>query len=351
MSTSRYHLSMRMFFSKLSLNIKFYKINKIRLIFQDIFTCSLNVTNLNEIFRLISDNLTNETDKNFEKIKILNLQHKGKDTFILNDTSFWDITFQEFDGQHIKYITNDAFGKSSSTIKSFKVNRLRHSPPQYDVWKLLSRFVNVEEIHVGLNGSDDYYYPYENVVPSQAFVPLNGKQNNLNKMTFDFSNNIMAIQKMAFYNLENLTKLTFFNGSLKKIQDQAFAFSKKSSKKFNIVFSSSYLYDNSFQPKAFDGIRRPVDITFDNLRLHKNVSYLQESVFKSILDYGDSNTITFNETYIDCTDCRNQWLLKERKDQQIKNALCIHNTNITLFDARNREYLSKKCKTSKIIRK
>ena len=167
----------------------------------------MNVTNLNETFRFISDNLINETDKSFKKIQIFNLQHKEKDTFILNDTSFWDITFEQFDGQHIKYISNDAFGKSSSTIKSFKVNRLHHSPPQYDVWKLLSGFVNVEEIQVGLNGTDNNdYYPYENAVPSQAFVPFNGKQKNLNKITLDFTYNKAAIKKMAFYNLNNLIK-------------------------------------------------------------------------------------------------------------------------------------------------
>ena len=156
---------------------------------------------------------------------------------------------------------------------------------------------------------------------------------------------------MAFYNLNDLNYISLRANQLDHIDNEAFAFSKKSSVKLQIVFSFSYLYDDSFEIRTFDGIRRPVDITFDHLKVHKNVSCLQESMFKSVLDYDDSNTIIFNETYINCTDCRNQWLFRGRKDYQIKDAFCIHNTNITLFDPHNREYLSRKCKTSKIIRK
>ena len=308
----------------------------------------MTVTDLNETFRVISDNSINETSKNFKKIQLNDNLKPKKNTFILNDTSFWDITFEQFDGDYIKYISTNAFGKSSSTIKSFRACRLHHSPPEYDVWKLLSGFVNAEEIEVGLNDSSKYYYIFQIVVPSQAFISFNGKQSNLNKIKLDFNYKKVGIDKKAFYNLENLNKLILHNGDFIQIESEAFAFRKKSTEKLQIVFSDSLLYDNTFQVRSFDALRRPVNIIFDNLKIHRNISYLHESVFKSVFDYDESSTITFHQTYINCTDCRNQWLLRDRKDRQVKDAYCIHSVNITLFNSLNRESMSKKCKQLKL---
>lgn len=63
---------------------------------------------------------------------------------------------------------NNAFGEASKTIKEIYLNGyVNHKPPEYDVWKALSSLVNVEKIYVDLNVE---------IIPSQAFVPINGMQ-------------------------------------------------------------------------------------------------------------------------------------------------------------------------------
>ena len=89
---------------------------------------------------------------------------------------------------------------------------LNHSPPEHDVWKLLSGFVNVERINVNLNITE--------IIPSKAF-----NQTNLKAIIIHSANKI-TLKKREFYNSDNLNQLHFGCG-IQKIQTQAFAMSKK----------------------------------------------------------------------------------------------------------------------------
>ena len=79
-------------------------------------------------------------------------------------------------------INNNAFGKSSSTIK--RINNLfesdghflSNSPPNYDVWKMLNSLINVEIVELGLN---------VNEIPSEAF------KTNLKSISIDPYNHII----------------------------------------------------------------------------------------------------------------------------------------------------------------
>ena len=73
---------------------------------------------------------------------------------MLDHSSFWDIKFDEFYGNNIKLISNNAFGQAAKTVKLMTINdfygndsvNVNHSPSSYDVWKVLSSLVNVENI-------------------------------------------------------------------------------------------------------------------------------------------------------------------------------------------------------------
>ena len=74
--------------------------------------------------------------------------------------------------------------------------------------------------------------------------------------------------------------------------------------------------------------------------MEMDISYLDESVFKPVLD-NKFNRITFYDysaggsspAYIHCENCKNYWLIKEKKQNQFKYAYCkgYNQTKLTLF--------------------
>ena len=81
--------------------------------------------------------------------------------------------------------------------------------------------------------------------------------------------------------------------------------------------------------------------------LGTNINHLPEEIFKSVLDY-ENNLIDFSKesifnSKIDCEDCKNYWLIKEKKENQIFNAYCKRHIKKTLFDKEIQDKLYQKC--------
>ena len=264
----------------------------------------------------------NQTDKHF---KLLWINSVRNNYLLLNDLSFWDITFDQFYGSNIKLISNNAFGKATETIKKVSFHQLNHSPPEYNVWNVLSSLVNVEQISVGLNITE---------IPSHAFIPFNGKQFKLKTISIGTPNKI-TIKKMAFYYLDHLSTIMLPN-QIQRIQDEAFAFETKSNKRLEIIFYNNF-NDTIIESRSFDGIQRPTTISFNS-----NVTFIPETAFKSFLNHADNN-IKFEYHFINCSDCRNQWLIRDKKDEQLLNATCMHQKNLTLFSSQIRSHFNSNC--------
>ena len=249
---------------------------------------------------------------------------------ILNDTSFSDLTFSNFYGENVKLISNNAFGKASETIKSFTLTYpyVNHEPPKYHIWNVLSGLVNANYIYVPLNVTE---------IPSNAFTFINGIQSKLESVAID-SYNKLTIKSQAFYNLYHLQRISLF-ARIKKIQAEGFSFKNPSDKKLSIYFGN--LSDETiFEPRSFDGILRPVDIEIVN----SNIKIIPETSFKEVMDANKTNTLIFKDSYIDCTECKNYWMIKDRHNAtRIKDARCMNDHNSTLFSPYYRSKLVGKC--------
>ena len=86
---------------------------KFRFYIKNFIKCPSNVTKLSDIFRLASDHM-NQTDKHFQHFEI---DFDQNNYLLLNDLSFWDITFDNFYDKNVKLISNNAFGRAAETIK------------------------------------------------------------------------------------------------------------------------------------------------------------------------------------------------------------------------------------------
>ena len=250
---------------------------------------------------------------------------------ILEDNTFSDITFQEFHSNKVKKIGTNTFNKTADKILSFfsLTSSIEHQPPKYDLQTILNQMTQLESLAIGINVDE---------IPSNAirnktnlpFIKLANKQN-------------LTIKPSAFYSLDNLYGLQIVQTTVNRIEKEAF----KSATLADIIFDNCRLSSESFQMGAFDGITNPIKVTF----LKMNISYLAESVFKPILK-NSSNSIDFFDheiskgiynSKIDCDDCKNYWLIRENKQNQVKNAHCKADDTLTLFDQETKTKLSQKC--------
>ena len=243
---------------------------------------------------------------------------------ILQDSSFSNITFDEFHGTNIIKMSNNAFGKASSTIKNIYIfGTLNHLPPHYDVWSMFKGLKNIKQIGVDLNITEIPYGAFENL-------------RKLKSIRISSDNNI-TIKSKAFYYLDNLEFLNFDCG-FEIIENEAFAFDKTSDSFLFIIFDKRSVDMNNFMPKAFHRISRKVVIGFYDLYLN----FISESVFKSVLKER-LNSISLDSSTINCNNCFNYWLIRDGI-KHVKDAKCINYLNLTLFSDEIKSYLTLKCK-------
>ena len=88
-------------------------------------------------------------------------------------------------------------------------------------------------------------------------------------------------------------------------------------------------------------MQRPVNINYQY-----DVDSLPEFAFKPFLD-DKNNAISFTESTINCSNCCNQWMIRDNKADQVRNAICNDNANLTLFSNQVKDKLSK-CDLSSI---
>ena len=307
--------------------------------------CELNSTKiLPQIFNSMSKNLT-ENEKHFRRLIIKFLPRLKDDELTLYDNSFADITFDsiEIEGR-LKQISNNAFGKSKSTIMSLYCSScvLENSLPNYNIWKAINEIVNLTVLDIGLNVTE---------IPTNAIKPINGRESKLKLLTITAIKDII-IRSRAFQNLNHIIQILiqpsndmFSSTKIQRIEDQVFRTKEKLDFEFSITFQINVNGD-SFINATFDGIQRPVSINFFSTSIQKDMKYLPESAFDSVLDNKRSEIVlgigTGSSISLDCDDCRNKWLVTSQKYMQIQNSIC-KDGNGNLFNPDVQTKLLTKC--------
>ena len=292
----------------------------------------VSIDHLEKIFNSTSQNL-GEKSRGFEQIQLYNY-NKSAPKLTLTDNLFADLTFSSFYGFGIGKISNNAFNKTKHAITSFSciACELVNQSPNYDLWSTLSQMNKLMFLDLGLN---------VNQIPTNAIQ----KKNFVFGLTIN-SKQSLTIQTGAFQNIHGLYNIQFQFSKINEIQKEAFKpnHTISSSIRLSIVFESIQFNNESFVPGSFDGVRRPLELEFRSVHL----GYLEESIFKSVLDANKLNTIKFTTesqetSYIDCSDCRNQWLIRDKRRDQIE-AVCKDDINKILFDDEIAQKLKTKCK-------
>ena len=241
---------------------------------------------------------------------------------------FSDITFEKFFGYSFIKIGSNAFNKTANKIESFDCSycSIEQQPPKYDIQKVLTQMTRLSSLFIGLNVRE---------IPSNAI----GNKTELSTIFLKNKKQNLTIESGAFQDLENLHEIIIGGTTINRIKKEAF----KSNSLILIQFSGCKLTGESFENGAFDGIQKPFTI----ILMETNVNYFAESVFKQVLNNSLNSIDIFWDEFdflIDCDDCRNYWLIKENKQNQVKYAHCIANNTLTLFDQETKTKLSQKCK-------
>ena len=279
------------------------------------------------MFNSASKNL-GANEKHFKEVQLFSASN-----LILEDNTFGDITFESFHGLNIIKIGSNTFKKTSDKIDVFFcwTCSIQHQPPKYDLQTILNQMTQLEYLSIGVNVNEIPSNAVGNLKKLQFISLFNGKQN-------------LTIKSSAFHSLDHLIRIQIWETTINRIEKEAF----KSATISDIGFNNCTLTGESFEKGAFDGIEKSFKIQF----MQTNVSYLAESVFKPVLN-NSLNSINFfnhkisNGKYnskIDCDDCRNYWLIKENKQNQVKEAHCKDNDKLTLFDQEIKTKFSQKCK-------
>lgn len=257
------------------------------------------------------------------------MEHHGHSPFTLEDDFFSDITFESFYGANIQKIGSNVFSKSANKITTFNCFdcSLQHQSPKYDFKTIFSQMNQLYTLELGLNVTE---------IPTGTFGTSVNKTD-FNRIRIESKG--LTIKSGAFQNLKNLQSIRFYHTKIDQIQKEAFKFINTNNL-LTVHFTACTLTNQSFQDGSFDGMLRSL-INFDSVE----ISNLPEEAFKSFLENGNSIHLS-NGFYglINCFDCKNYWLIEQKKENQIYNVHCYHDVRKTLFDEEIKNKLSQQCK-------
>ena len=301
---------------------------------RDEIACYEPLNKLPKVFNSAFKNF-NSNQKHFKKVYLSAFLGQNEFETTLQDDTFGDITFEEFEGVEITKIQSNAFSKTANKIKIFWCWScpLKNQPPNYDLQNVFNQMNGLIDLLYGLNATE---------IP--LIKPIGG-QSKLSLLLIEAHQNL-TVKGGIFQYLNYLNYLIFFQTTIKKIEKEAFKLTNRSKDEIlRINFHNCELsrLGNSFQNGSFDGAHGSLNITFRDTE----ISYLNKGVFKLALDNNKSVINLVEDTsLIDCEDCRNYWLVKDNKQNQVNNAFCRKKPRLaqTLFDHRIKTKLYIKCK-------
>ena len=173
---------------------------------------------------------------------------------------------------------------------------------------LLKRFSNVRDITISNNNITQ--------IPNNA---LDSKQDKLSYISI--AETLKRIGSRAFSKLVNLNHLKIINykleDNLDSIDGQAFAFDQTSNITFYLdIDEGNWNLSKALNNKSLSGINRPTLLSLTSLRI------LPETIFSPFLSEDKRNEIQIKKKTLDCSDCRNGWIKKNKDFVARLNSPC-----------------------------
>ena len=273
---------------------------------------------MTNIFKSASKNLKDASEKHFTKVIA---QFPRNQTNVLNENQFTDLTFDVMSMFYINRIHNKAFGKTAQTLTSFWCMgcSIENSPPNHDLWKAISQLTKVTSVTLNVNVAE---------IPENMIIPPNGTESQTQLLWFYNFHQNMTLKAGAFQNLNKIHSIYLW-ANLNKIEKSAFRLNQKSDKRLDIYFNSDgYFTADAFENGTFDGVQRPVSVSFG---IFGGLDYLPEGSFKAFFDQNKQNKVLLYGG-INCEECRNYWLIKDGRKERISHPNCSSNHTKLLFD-------------------
>lgn len=301
---------------------------------RDEIACYEPLNKLPKVFNSAFKNI-GSNQKHFKRVYLSAFLGKNEFETTLQDDTFGDITFEEFEGIEITRIQSNAFSKTANKIKIFWCWScyLKNQPPNYDLQNVFNQMTELIDLLYGLNATE------------MPLVKPIGGQSKLSFLLIE-GHQILTVKSGVFQYLNKLSYLSFFQTKIKEIEKEAFKFNNRSKDEIlRINFHNCELsrLGNSFQNGSFDGAHGLFNITFRDTE----ISYLNKGVFQLVLNNSQSVIHLVEDTsLIDCEDCRNYWLVRDNKQNQVNDAFCRKNPEFarTLFDQKIKNKLYIKCR-------
>lgn len=282
----------------------------------DIHCYGNQTLNLKEIFNNLSQKLENG-NKHFDRFYLNNTAIHELEEFVFSDITFNEIFIRN--ATNLSLINTNAFNETDFITRSIDIENspIINNPPKYDIFKSLSKFKNLNDLYVINTNITE--------IPSNAFTPINGFQDNLTELRIS-GHNLVNISSNAFYNLNSLSDLDIHYSSIKTIPSNAFHFHSESNNTIDIKIDSNLLNGSHIETDALITIGRPVILDIICERYNCKIDYLDQKIIEPFLRMNPKNNITcYNKFQIDCTDCRNFWMVKNHNyinKQQITDINC-----------------------------
>ena len=144
---------------------------------------------------------------------------------------------------------------------------------------------------------------------------------------------ITKIGDKAFFNLNSLTEFHLTKTGITEIHNGVFVFSQSSTAPLDLCLYNNHKL-NKFDANAFDNTGRPTDLDFAGERFvddvyPKQITVLEEAVFKKHLELNEENKIEMSKQEFDCNDCKNAWLKKNPKLlERVINVQCADGKDV-----------------------
>ena len=274
---------------------------------------------LENIFNSLSKSLS-KPSKYFEKFLLSNTAIKE-----LKENTFKDINFGEiFIGScdNLSLIDKNAFKGTDLFTTRLEISESPAlSSPDNSIFEALAKFVKIEKISLSNVNITE--------IPSKAFKPLNGYQNNLRELYFT-GKSFTKLGSKAFSQINNLKILSFEQVTFQQIPDKAFSFESGSNFTLILSFAANERINSSvFAENSLIDIKRPTKLILGSPRYPHKITYLDEKVFLPFLLDKSLNSIDLLGESFDCSDCRNYWIKKNSTiSSQITHLNCSNGKDL-----------------------